>query len=194
MLNPDESELYFISNAPLPGTGEVKNINIWYVKKTGDGWSKPIPLDGNGPVNTPGNEYYISFDESGNMFYGSNHVSLETASYNYDIYMAAPDKRTIERLPDEINTGRYEADVYVAPDQSYMIFCSIRRNGMGNGDLYISFKGDGKWTEAVNMGGPVNSEGHELCPYVTHDGKYFFYTSGGDIYWVSTEIFEQYKQ
>ena len=99
-----------------------------------------------------------------------------------------------EILPKEINTDRYEADVFVAPDESYLIFCAIRRDGLGRGDLYISFKDEnGNWTQAKNMGTAINSENHELCPFVSRDGKYFFYTSNQDIYWVSTEIFEGYK-
>jgi hypothetical protein len=28
----------------------------------------------------------------------------------------------------------------------------------------------------------INTENHELCPFVTKDGNYFFYTSNEDIY------------
>ena len=66
---------------------------------------------------------------------------------------------------------------------------------MGRGDLYISFKNtDGTWTESVNMGEKVNTKKHELCPFVSHDGKYLFYTSNQDIYWVSTEIIAKIKK
>ena len=76
-----------------------------------------------------------------------------------------------------------------------MIFCSIRKIGKGQGDLYISFKDkDGKWGDAINMGNTINSEKHELCPFVTKDGKYLFYTSNNDIYWVSTQILDNYRE
>ena len=83
---------------------------------------------------------------------------------------------------------------FIAPDESYMIYCSIRKDGLGKGDLYISFKDNkGDWSEAVNMGNSINTENHELCPFVSADGKYLFYTSNGDIYWVSTKILNGYK-
>jgi len=41
---------------------------------------------------------------------------------------------------------------------------------------------------------PINTKNHELCPYVTSDGKYLFYTSNEDIYWVSTKIISQIKE
>ena len=98
-------------------------------------------------------------------------------------------------MPEKINTEHYEADVFIAPDESYMIFCAVRPDGFGRGDLYISFNdGGGNWTEAKNMGDLINSNGHELCPFVSPDGQYFFYTSNQDIYWVSTSIIDDYRQ
>jgi len=97
-------------------------------------------------------------------------------------------------MDESINTKDYEADVFVAPDEPYIIFCSIRKEGYGQGDLYISFKDDdGKWTKAKNMGEIINTEGHELCPFVTKDGKYFFYTSNQKIYWVDASIIDSLK-
>lgn len=79
-------------------------------------------------------------------------------------------------------------------DESYVIFCSIRKEGFGQGDLYISFKDDaGNWSKAKNMGSVINTTGHELCPFVTKDGKYFFYTSNQDIYWVDARIINSLK-
>jgi len=84
--------------------------------------------------------------------------------------------------------------VFIAPDESYMIFCAVRREGLGQGDMYISFKdANGNWGQSVNMGAPFNTEGHELCPFVSKDGKYLFYTSNQDIYWVSTAVLDNYK-
>ena len=97
------------------------------------------------------------------------------------------------QLGEAVNTSSYEADVFVAPDESYLIFCANRRDvGHGRGDLYISYKqSDGSWSDSKNLGPPINSEKHELCPFVTADGKYLFYTSNQDIYWVSTSILKQ---
>lgn len=98
------------------------------------------------------------------------------------------------RLPSAINTPSYEADVFVALDESYIIFCANRREGLGSGDLHISFKDENNiWKPSINMGNIINTKGHELCPFVTADGNYFFYTSNQDIYWVSTTVFEKFK-
>ncbi|MGB5976195.1 MAG: hypothetical protein WBG62_02205, partial [Cyclobacteriaceae bacterium] len=82
MLSPDESKLYFISDRPLDGRGNPKDIDIWYVNKTTDGWSEPVNA---GPaINTERNEYYISFTASGAMYFASNRSAAEDQLYNYD--------------------------------------------------------------------------------------------------------------
>ena len=85
--------------------------------------------------------------------------------------------------------------MFIAPDESYIIFCSARKSGFGRGDLYISFKDEnGGWQEAQNMGKPINTEKHELCPFMTSDGRYLFYTSNQNIYWVDAAILETYRR
>ncbi len=188
-LSPDEKRLYFISTQPPGGApkGTAPNSDIWYLEKRGEDWSSPIHA---GPViNTTANEYYISFTHDGDLYFASNRGAERKG--NYDIYFSAnglsnPEKPI--RLGSGVNTGAYEADVFVAPDGSYLIFAAGRRSNIGRGDLYISFRGqDGAWEKAVNLGRPINTEGHEVCPWVSKDGRYFYYTSRQDIYRIDTE-------
>ena len=194
ILSPDQNRLYFISNRPLNGYGEGKDIDIWYAEREGDGWSDPINAGPN--INNNLNQYFISFTNSGTMYFATK--VDDGTDYNYDIVYSKLKNGKYQKpktLPEAINTKRYEADVFVAPDESYVIFCSTRRTGLGRGDLYISFKDkNGKWAPAVNMGAPVNTPDYEFCPFVSADGKYLFYTSKKDIYWVSTEILEKYRE
>ena len=187
-LSIDEKRLFFISNQSLDGQGEPKDIDIWYIERRGDAWTDPINVGP--PINTPKNEYYISFTESGTMYFASNIHTDEDTFYNFDIYASEPDGDGFKdpiRLSDSINTHRYEADAFIAYDESYIIFSTIR-NRTGTGDLYISFKKpDGTWTAGASMGDEINTPGHELCPFVTRDGAYFLYTSDKDIYWVRAE-------
>lgn len=191
-LSPDEQRLYFISQRSGEGFG---GYDIWYVEKRPEGWSESINAGPN--INSARNEYYISFSKEGTMYFSSNKNAPEDNNGDFDIYYSVYEKEAFQKaeaLGKAINTSNYEADVFIDPNESYIIFCGNRPEGMGRGDLYISFKdADGNWSQAQNMGEPVNSEGHELCPYVSSDGKYFFYTSNKDIYWVSTEIFKQYR-
>lgn len=195
-LSNDENRLYFISKRALDGKGEIKDVDIWYVERLGDGWSEPINAGPN--INTTGDEYYISFTNDGTMYFASNgHTRNDATRKDHDIYYTKIIDNEFQKpvlLDSAINTKGYEGDVFVAPDESYLIFCSVRDEGFGRGDLYISFKNpDGSWKKAVNMGKEINTKNYEYCPFVTKDGKYFLYTSNQDIYWVSTKILEKYK-
>lgn len=195
-LSPDEKRLYFISQRAMDGKGAKQDYDIWYVEKKGKGWSDPINAGPN--INTKSDEYYISFTSDGTMYFSSNKVTADKSRNDFDIYYAEFVDGSFQeavRLGDAINTPSYEADVFIDPDEQYIIFCANRPGGLGRGDLYISFKqADGSWTTSINMGDKINTKGHELCPFVSADGKYFFYTSNQDIYWVSTELLTEIKK
>lgn len=196
-LSPDENRLYFISKQGFDGIGKLKDVDIWYAKRDKNGWSEPI--NAGATINSSGNEYYISFTNEGTMYFSSNRNAPDNRKRSdYDIYYSKLVNGEFQEpvaLSNAINTEGYEADVFIAPDESYMIFCSTRTNGFGQGDLYVSFKNsDGSWSQAQNLGEEVNTQYYEYCPFVTKDGKYLFYTSNQDIYWVSTEIIYNKKQ
>lgn len=196
-LSPDENRLYFISKRTLDGIDAKEDHDIWYVEKQGEGWSEPINAGTN--INSEDNEYYISFTETGTMYFASNvNAPKGRKRSDQDIYYSTFTNGEFQEaipLGDSINTENYEADVFIAPDESYLIFCSTRPEGLGRGDLYISYKNtDGSWSKAVNMGESVNTEYHELCPFVTTDGEYLMFTSNEDIYWISTDIIDQIRR
>ena len=130
------------------------------------------------------------------MYFSSNKMAAEEREDDFDIYFSENidgEFREAIGLSDSVNTSGYEADVFVTPEESY--FCARRPEGLGRGDLYISFKNtDGTWTKSINMGATINSENHELCPFVSKDGKYLFYTSNQDIYWVSSKIIDELRK
>ncbi|MGI9545310.1 MAG: hypothetical protein ACR2MX_18750 [Cyclobacteriaceae bacterium] len=194
-LSPDESELYYISDQPADGMEEKKDHDIWYSKRTPEGWSDPINAGPN--INSDRNEYYISFTNTGDLYFASNKNAAANRQTNFDIYVSKKFDGKFQsavKLSNAVNTTSYEADVFIAPDESYIIFAASRTEGLGHGDLYISFKlEDGSWSKSKNMGETINSTNHELCPFVTADRKYFFYTSNKDIYWVDAAVIQKMR-
>jgi len=110
---------------------------------------------------------------------------------------------TPEHVFTAIDTIDTEGDMYVAPDESYMIISLWDHPGnigSSKGDLYITFKKkDGTWTDEINMGEVINMRCGENCPMVSPDGKYFFFNrycedlEKGDMYWVDAKIIETYR-
>ena len=195
MLSFDEKKLYFISNRALNGTGDAKDIDIWYIQKTDEGWSEPVNA-GEG-INSEKDEFYISLSNTGTIYFASNFHTSDTNYWDFDIYCSQTENGKFlapVNLGDSINSLGFECDAFVSPGETYIIFCSTRPGGYGEGDLYISFRNDDNtWTEAKNMGETINTKTHEFCPFVTRDGKYLFYTSNEDIYWIDSKIIENLK-
>ena len=64
----------------------------------------------------------------------------------------------------------------------------------GKKNLYISFKdSNGEWTKSINMNQSIDFSEHAAIPHVSFDGKYLFFSSRGDIYWVDARIIEELK-
>lgn len=195
-LSPDEKRLYFISDRAMDGKGDKKDFDIWYLERTKDGWSGQ-PINAGPAINSSMNEYYMSFTKNGAMYFSSNAGTNASTNKDYDIRSANyvnGQFQTSGKLTNNINTEHYEADVFVSPDEQYIIFCSERPEGLGGGDLYISFKGkNGEWEKAKNMGNAINTTGYEFCPFVTADKKYLFFSRDGDIFWVDAKIISEMK-
>lgn len=178
-FSPDGQRLYFASNRSLSSKGEPKDYDIWYVEREGNSWGDPINLGS--PVNTSANEFYPSITNSGTIYWCSvRNDSLSVGGE--DIFFSKLEDgayRTVEALSDSVNTIRDEYNAFVARDESYIIFTSSGwGRGYGRGDLWICFmRSDSLWTKPVNMGGKINSEWFEFCPFVSHCGKYLFFTS-----------------
>jgi len=192
-FSPDGKRLFFIYTKPAKMENAPKRqmFDIWYVQRRGTGWSAPANVAA--PISTNNaQEYFVSLTSNETIFFGSNRADAK----NFDLYSARLGKdgkyENPKRLPGEVNTNRYEADVFVAPDESYVIFSSSgREDGRGQGDLYVSFKDvTGAWSAGINLGEKVNSKQEEFAPSVSRDQKALFFSRGSVIHWVSTDVIE----
>ncbi len=197
----DGREVYFCSDAPVPGQpprdasqpapGEPP-VDIWLARRQGDSWG---PAEWLGPeINSPAAaDYYPTLTRDGTLYFSSNRPG---GLGENDIYRArrvggrwAPP----ENLGPVVNSAGREFDPFIAPDESYLIFASERPGGLGQSDLYLSVRhADGTWGTPVNLGPAVNSPFGDYTPMLSPDGRYLFLTSGGagsdDIYWIDASV------
>ena len=162
--------------------------NVWQSHRTGTGWSAPTPFL---------EETYGVYDymptASGNAYVGSNPSPDDAKNgitYSYSLLAQTGDDVTVKSLGRPLNEPGFNGDLYVAPDESYMIV-SAKETKTYESELYISFrKSDSSWTVPVSLGSKINDGlAHRWGQYVTPDGKYLFYTYGTSekdcaIYWV----------
>lgn len=182
-VTPDGSRLFFASTRPDAPGGPDSAFDIWVLERNGSGWSEPTRL---GPaVNSDDYDNYPTVAANGNLYFGSRRqgghgdLDIYRARFADSAYLPA------ENLGPAINTEATDADPYIAPDESYLIFTSTREGTLGAGDLYVSFNRSGAWTEPVNLGPAINSSEFDYAPLVTPDGKRFLFSRGwGGIYYI----------
>ena len=194
-LTADMKKLTFTSRRPVaPGTRQTEHPNIWVLEKSSDGWSDLRILDF--PVNTSQAEFYSTVSLDGTLYF-TRSLDGETC----DIYCIRWENEAfteLERLDEPVNTPFVDGDPFIAPDESYMIFLSNRPGGLGQHDFYISYQiKDGTWTQPVHLGDRICSEGNDVCPLVTPDGRFFFFGSNRngtyDVYWVAAQFIEELR-
>lgn len=168
IFSPDGQRLYFSSRRPTPDDVKSRRNNVWYVERKGGGWGEPVFV----PLTDRGNTYN-SITRSGVLYFNTWSTG--------EMFTATESDRgyDIQKLPAPVNSeGNYDGDPFISPDGDYLIFRRDRGEGtLGRGDLFIAFNIDGEWTEPENLGAPINSRAHEMCPAVTLDGKMFIFSS-----------------
>jgi len=109
-----------------------------------------------------------------------------------------------ENIGSIINSELSEQSVYIAPDESYIIF---RRHIRGENDIlmnfYISFKKNHSWTEPVCFSDKLDAKGDGFWIGLSPDQKYIFFIKkgivneytrmGSDLSWVDAKIIEYLK-
>lgn len=178
-VTKDGLRLYFSSNRPLNDTTmKVKDYDIWYVERKGlyQSWSAPVNISA--PVNTGANEFYPSLADNGNLYFTSDGFDSKGKDNIYFSEWKANHFSAPVSLDSNINTEGYEFNAFIAPDESFLIYTGYnRRDGLGSGDLYISFKSKAGWTAAQNMGAAVNSKQMDYCPFVDTRTATLYFTS-----------------
>ena len=128
---PDGKRIFFASLRPVDGV-EPKNrrdFNIWFVEKTASGWSEPKHVGA--AVNTPAYENYPSVAANGTLYFAGEREGGKGGNDLYRARFVNGKYPQVESLY-ELNTPKVDADPYIAPDESYLIFCSDRGGGFGD--------------------------------------------------------------
>ena len=92
-------------------------------------------------------------------------------------------------LGANINTEFWESSPSLSPDKNALYFSSDRPGGYGGKDLYVSYRVNGKWLPAENMGPDINTAGDELAPFIHADNQTLYYTSNGLPGYGGTDIY-----
>ena len=182
-ISPDGSQFFFMSTRPQEGQ-EPKDgwvyQDIWVMNRQGESWGPPKNLGA--PINSDAPEFYPSVTNDGTMYFMRESEDRESVTYRsrrVDGIYQEP-----ERLPEQVNLGSNRFNVFVAPDESFVIVPAIGGPGsLGGADYYIVYRNDDdSWDEPINLGPAINNPtGKEWSASLSPDGKFLFFMSSRTI-------------
>ena len=140
-FSPDGNYIFFASDRPQPHSA---GYDIYYSIRTDGGWSEPIYAGTD--INTVEGEVYPSVSSKGNVFFRS----CRTGGYSdSDIYRAEwvnGNFINVKNLGPNVNSPYGQSNAVIAPDESYILFCTLRP-GNDKWQIFISFQiGDNRVT------------------------------------------------
>ncbi len=177
-LSFDGQILYFMSFHQENSEG-VEKERIWFVKKGTNEWTNPQLIDSVICEHTT--HWTFSLNKNKDLYFTSEETDKKW------IYLAKFNEESYER-PVKLFEGSMP---FVDPLDNYMLY--VLKSETTKSDIFIRFKDvNGAWTEPLRMGKEINSNKHDLAPYVSPDGKFLFFISQREamngIMWVSTEV------
>ena len=189
--SPERDRVYFSRMASPPGVEfedppktreeEAMLVGVWYMDRLDSRWSEPVYCTHGMYVTTTRDGTIYTTDIRGPV--GVSCSRLIDGKYS-----------DLQMLGGGVNDPASGVHPCVDPDETFIVFDSQREGGYGKGDLYVCFRqADGVWSDAVNLGEAINSEGTEFCPSLSPDGRYLFYSSEADIYWVDIQVIENLR-
>jgi hypothetical protein len=189
-LSPNGKVMYFASSR-LPADSKAHVLRIWKVNRTGEGWGEPAPLPA--PINSDDRwNWGASVTADGTIYFTSDrdepgHPQIYVSRLVNGAYQPA------EKLGPEINSDFNDSDPYISADESLLFFVSAGEGGppfrhrpdtltgggfpYARGDIYMSERVNGKWTQAKHLERGVNSVADEGAPALTPDEKQLIFSS-----------------
>lgn len=182
---------------------DYDNCDIYYTKRTSEGWSELINLGPNingkftwesqPSVSSDGKLLFFSSIRSKNVGFDSNNPTS-------DIWYSELDKNGVwgpaKNLGEKINTSGNEKSPFIHSDSQTLYFSSDGHQGVGGYDIFFSKFRDSSWTTPKNIGYPINTKYNDLGFIVnTHGTKAYFASNklegmgGWDIY--ALDLYEE---
>ena len=166
-LSIDGKQLFFYRS------GENNSGSI-YLTESDDmyNWSTPTLLKQN--VNSRFKETHATISPDGDAIYFTSNRKGGFGGLDIYVMRKLPNGKWSEALPlpKQINTEYDEESPFIHPDGITLYFSSKGHNSMGGYDVFSSIMSrNGKFTEPVNIGYPINTPDDDVSYVVNLDGQ-----------------------
>jgi hypothetical protein len=192
-LSADGQTLYFSRAFDANNTGgRYAGLDIWIsYRSLGGAWQQATNKTTN--WNNKESNVVIGMGSDNNSVYLLN-------SYRNKDGIAFSRKVNGEWISPEVVTipGLHKSEFvgyFVNPSFTVIIISMNRKDSYGEEDLYVSVKDStGVWSDPVNLGPTVNTEGFEIAPFLSADGKHLYFSSNGHSGYGNADIFVADRQ
>lgn len=181
-ISRDGRRLVFSSYRPTPGaaSGAKPNAHLWYAERNDIGWSTPVFM---ARASTFG--HYHSWVEFGfdNAVYFRRTTPDWKLNETMRVRWTGTEYSSPEPYVDAERWKGWRADVNVVggspgPD-GRSVFLDVAtkhpKTGRGASDIWVTIKRGDTWSEPVPLRGGVNSDGFDVFPFVSPDGRDLYF-------------------
>ena len=197
VFSRDGKRIYFSSSRP---GGIEKCKSIWYVENSSAGLGEPVCLGS--PPNTDLCASQATFTDGGTVYFVGKKPGAQWGMGIYRSRFEDGEYKEPEALGGTINTTAADVYPFISRDGSYLIFGSSRPGTFSpETDLYLSLlTAGGGFAAPKHLGESINNGRTVSFSFVTHDGKYLFFSrfdgeaeeSTDVFYWADAKILDPY--
>lgn len=175
-ISNDENRLYFGANL----AGGVGGYDIYYTKRKGGVWSKPINVGA--PINTAGDETAPSISVDNHTLFFARKNAKQNPKLPFvckSIFIADRDLngnwQEPVQMPKPFNLGCEDAPK-MAADNNTLVFSSVREEGMGAFDLYYTKRlAKDMWLLPIKID-TANTELNDVAGAISSKDSLLYYT------------------
>ncbi len=181
IINADESVMFFTSRrSNTTGGGIDKNDNGYYediyiTNNTNNQWTAPV--NPGKTLNSKVHDATVGISPDGQkllIYKGENGGDI------YECKLEGNEWTKPKQMSKSINTEYHECSASYSPDGKTLYFVSNKPGGFGKHDIYyVKKNAKGKWGQAINLGGSINTPFEEQSIFAHPDGKTIYFSSEG---------------
>jgi WD40-like Beta Propeller Repeat len=177
LVPPDGKSLYFVrAFCPSNKGGKGSGTDIWVSQLDNNGsWTLPT---NNLRWNNKLNNVIIGVKNDSKVVYLLNSYNNKKGiafSKHLNGDWTSPELITVPGVENLNFVG-----FYMNPSFTILLMSMVKEDSFGKEDLYVSLKDSlGRWSNPINLGSTINTDGFEIAPFLSADEKKLYFTSDG---------------
>lgn len=174
-ISPDGKIIFIYKNDTREHESSGGDIFVSKIMK--NKWKTPEPIgkpinttywEGGACLSPDGKTIYFTSERKGG--YGHSDIWMSTKINNKEWSKPV-------NLGSPVNSPYDEVGLFMAPDGKTLFFASNGPNSMGDYDVFKTTYENGKWTEPINLGYPINTEFSDGPISIDASGKVAYISS-----------------